>query len=123
MNKKFIILIIIFTFLITGCSNNNLNNVNQTSTTIKEPLSCDEIRKEARKITSSMNYCESDSECLIIKDYPLGCYYLMNKNADQTNIENIIKEYNDSNCPNIILDCYNNILTTSCHNNKCEINR
>jgi hypothetical protein len=119
MKKNLVIPIILFTFLLTGCSNGNETGTNQTSTTPQNELSCDEIKKEAQTITSSMNYCESDSDCLIIYGYLFDCYYLANKDADQSLIKNSIKEYTDKKCPNIIFDCYTVNLTAKCKNNKC----
>lgn len=117
MKKIFVLSIIISAFLLTGCSINTGQKINSTN----KNLSCDEIKEEAKKITSSMNYCSSDSGCQIIDEYSFGCYYLASKDADKNQIKNLMDAYYDKKCPDIMFDCYNIGLTAKCENNKCAM--
>ncbi|MBU1202686.1 hypothetical protein KKH39_01445 [Patescibacteria group bacterium] len=122
MKKNINIFLIIFVLLLTGCSSINKENSEQVPTINNNELSCNDLFKKSYKITAAMNYCESDSDCLIVEDYLFGCYYLANKDADEAPIKQLTKDYNYKNCPPVEFDCYNVGLTVKCQNGQCVAN-
>jgi hypothetical protein len=98
-----------------GCNDGACNPASIT----KNNLSCDDIRTEAEKTEESMNYCNADSDCLVVSEYLFGCYYITNRNADQKTIRKLMDDYYKNNCPQIIFDCFEVNPKLKCMNGKC----
>ncbi|MCD4705435.1 hypothetical protein K8R66_05160 [bacterium] len=106
---NFFILVIIIIFL-SACSDHIGYN-------------CDESKKEIWALIKSKNYCNTDSDCKInFEPCPFGCGFLVNKDADLSDMKNEIKIYRKK-CLSCKDDCrllpdQENI---KCINSKCAV--
>lgn len=112
--KPTILIVIIGLIIISGCIENK----------IPEEEYCETLKKDVNEEIEKANYCDEDSDCVALSpDFlicPFGCYLLLNKNADITQIQNGIKNYG-KNCPLCKYRC-SYIPSSSdikCTNNKC----
>ncbi|MCD4705061.1 hypothetical protein K8R66_03215 [bacterium] len=84
---------------------------------------CDKLEKRIGELIKSENYCDIDLDCKVHNfSCPFGCFSLINKNADLSELKNEIEIF-WKKCSSCIYDCspqpdQNDI---KCKNNKCVI--
>ena len=72
---------------------------------IKEE-SCGQLEARINATVEAANYCDSNSDCLIVEDLgcPFGCFVLVNKESDLSGARSAIVEYKGK-CPTCFPSC------------------
>ena len=81
---------------------------------------CMILETEVNNLLEESNYCTVDEDCKV-KSYscPFGCWKLLNKNVDLTNVEQKMSEY-WQNCERCKDDCYKGDMGgIKCVDNRC----
>jgi hypothetical protein len=79
---------------------------------------------EIKNLIKDMNYCEQDSDCGFLREKislgcPFGCFNLVNKNADASQIISLGTKYFEQNNPTCLYSCTLEPEEIRCLNNKC----
>ena len=63
--------------------------------TITREIYCDKLKEQTFTLLDQGNYCDVDSDCMVESGglCPFGCYYLVNKNADLTKIDEALRKF------------------------------
>ena len=71
-----------------------------------EKEGCNALVSRVKDRINQSNYCSMDSDCIMVEEFncPFGCYNLVNKGADLTEIREGVKKYG-RNCPLCEYDC------------------
>ncbi|MCF7862078.1 hypothetical protein K9M79_07610 [Candidatus Woesearchaeota archaeon] len=84
--------------------------------------------QKINQLIENKNHCEKDSDCTLLSEFivlgcPFGCYNLVNKNEDFSEIMKLAQSYNE-NCDVCMYDCIQGPKQNEieCINNKCVAN-
>lgn len=86
-------------------------------------VDCDKLEEQIFTLLEQANYCDVDSDCIVEGGglCPFPCYYLVNKNADLTKIDESMEKFS-KNCFYCVYECMESptVEYIKCKDNKCD---
>ena len=100
--------------LVSGCTD-------KPTAVIEED--CNKLENDINALLDQANYCNMDSDCVVSTGFqcPFGCYNLVNKNSDLTEIKELEDRYYNKDCTLCVYSCIfpPNQEEIKCKDNKC----